>query len=126
MDKIAKLRELFELKARIYIKTKAACLSRVGIGSKATEALIYLRDCGEGRTMGEMKENLSVCNSRITRIMDLLIKKKLAKRKLSAIDRRSWIGLITKKGIEFLEYYDFALNQVFADMEEAEIDPRNE
>jgi DNA-binding MarR family transcriptional regulator len=53
--------------------------------------------------MNELAKVLSVSHSRITRIMDNLVSKKLVVRKPSETDRRCWFAIITDKGKKLAE-----------------------
>lgn len=53
--------------------------------------------------MNELAKVLSVSHSRITRIMDNLVSKKLVMRKPSEKDRRCWFAIITEKGKKLAE-----------------------
>jgi len=53
--------------------------------------------------MNELAKVLSVSHSRITRIMDNLVSKKLVIRKPSEKDRRCWFAIITDKGKKLAE-----------------------
>ncbi|MBW6513641.1 MAG: MarR family transcriptional regulator [Candidatus Syntrophosphaera sp.] len=53
--------------------------------------------------MNELAKVLSVSHSRITRIMDNLVSKKLVQRKPSEKDRRCWFAIITEKGKKLAE-----------------------
>jgi len=51
-------------------------------------------------SMNELSRALKVSHSRITRIIDNLVKKKLVKRFPSKLDRRSWLAEITPDGVK--------------------------
>lgn len=53
--------------------------------------------------MNELAKVLNVSHSRITRIMDNLVSKKLVMRKPSEKDRRCWFAIITDKGKKLAE-----------------------
>jgi DNA-binding MarR family transcriptional regulator len=53
--------------------------------------------------MNELAKVLNVSHSRITRIMDNLVSKKLVLRKPSEKDRRCWFAIITDKGKKLAE-----------------------
>ena len=53
--------------------------------------------------MNELAKVLAVSHSRITRIMDNLVSKKLVLRKPSEKDRRCWFAIITEKGKKLAE-----------------------
>ena len=48
--------------------------------------------------MNDLSEEMQVSHSRITRIIDTLVRKKLVRRFPSKRDRRSWLAEITEKG----------------------------
>ncbi|MCB5259889.1 MAG: MarR family transcriptional regulator [Candidatus Cloacimonetes bacterium] len=53
--------------------------------------------------MNELAKVLNVSHSRVTRIMDNLVNKKLVTRKPSEDDRRCWFAIITDKGMKLAE-----------------------
>jgi DNA-binding MarR family transcriptional regulator len=53
--------------------------------------------------MNELAKVLSVSHSRVTRIMDNLVSKKLVTRRPSEEDRRCWFAIITDKGKKLAE-----------------------
>jgi DNA-binding MarR family transcriptional regulator len=53
--------------------------------------------------MNELARVLNVSHSRVTRIMDNLVNKKLVTRKPSEDDRRCWFAIITEKGMKLAE-----------------------
>ncbi|MCB5261743.1 MAG: MarR family transcriptional regulator [Candidatus Cloacimonetes bacterium] len=53
--------------------------------------------------MNELAKVLNVSHSRVTRIMDNLVNKKLVTRKPSEEDRRCWFAIITEKGKKLAE-----------------------
>ena len=53
--------------------------------------------------MNELAKVLNVSHSRVTRIMDNLVAKKLVTRKPSEQDRRCWFAMITDKGSKLAE-----------------------
>lgn len=53
--------------------------------------------------MNELAKVLSVSHSRVTRIMDNLVNKKLVTRRPSEEDRRCWFAIITEKGKKLAE-----------------------
>ena len=68
------------------------------IGRMECELLNYLNKVGQPVCMNDLAKELKVSHSRITRIIDTLVKKKLVKRFPSKQDRRSWLAEITEKG----------------------------
>lgn len=53
--------------------------------------------------MNELAKSLNVSHSRVTRIMDNLVSKKLVTRRPSEEDRRCWYAVITEKGRKLAE-----------------------
>ncbi|MCB5229287.1 MAG: MarR family transcriptional regulator [Candidatus Cloacimonetes bacterium] len=53
--------------------------------------------------MNELAKVLGVSHSRVTRIMDNLVSKKLVTRRPSEEDRRCWFAIITEKGKKLAE-----------------------
>jgi len=53
--------------------------------------------------MNELAKVLNVSHSRVTRIMDNLVRKQLVLRQPSVEDRRCWYALITEKGSKLAE-----------------------
>lgn len=53
--------------------------------------------------MNELAKVLAVSHSRVTRIMDNLVSKKLVEREPSEDDRRCWFAIITEKGKKLAE-----------------------
>lgn len=53
--------------------------------------------------MNELAKVLAVSHSRVTRIMDNLVSKKLVERAPSEDDRRCWFAIITEKGRKLAE-----------------------
>ncbi|MCD4818818.1 MAG: MarR family transcriptional regulator [Candidatus Cloacimonetes bacterium] len=70
----------------------------IGLGRMECELLNYLNKMDDAISMNELATQLKVSHSRITRIIDTLVKKKLVKRFPSKKDRRSWLAEITDQG----------------------------
>ena len=68
------------------------------IGRMECELLNYLNNVSEPVCMNDLSREMKVSHSRITRIIDTLVKKKLVKRFPSKLDRRSWLAEIADKG----------------------------
>lgn len=68
------------------------------LGRMECDLLDYLNRTEEPTCMNILSEVLKVSHSRVTRIVDTLVYKKLMKRYPSKKDRRSWLGEITDKG----------------------------
>jgi len=77
-----------------------ACLQA---GKMECQLLNYLYKVKDPVNMNELAKVLSVSHSRITRIMDNLVSKKLVLRKPSDKDRRCWFAMITDKGKKLAE-----------------------
>ncbi|NLW18141.1 MAG: MarR family transcriptional regulator [Candidatus Cloacimonetes bacterium] len=77
-----------------------ACLQA---GKMECQLLNHLYVVKEPINMNELAKVLNVSHSRITRIMDNLVSKKLVMRKPSEKDRRCWFALITEKGKKLAE-----------------------
>jgi len=65
--------------------------------------LNHLYDSKKPANMNELAKVLNVSHSRVTRIMDNLVNKKLVTRKPSEEDRRCWFAIITEKGKKLAE-----------------------
>ncbi len=77
-----------------------ACLQA---GKMECQLLNHLFVVKEPVNMNELAKVLNVSHSRITRIMDNLVSKKLVMRKPSEKDRRCWFAIITEKGKKLAE-----------------------
>jgi len=77
-----------------------ACLQA---GKMECQLLNHLFAVKEPVNMNELAKVLNVSHSRITRIMDNLVSKKLVMRKPSEKDRRCWFAIITEKGKKLAE-----------------------
>jgi len=107
------IRIKFEKKAATYLQLKKEIILRSKIQKKEMEALLFLSQNDEPIRVGDMGAPLNVSQSRITRIMDELVRTKLATRTTSKIDRRSWMATITKKGMELVQLYNAELDKFF-------------
>jgi DNA-binding MarR family transcriptional regulator len=76
-------------------RIRRQCLS---LGRMECDLLNYLNQINKPTCMNVLAEELKVSHSRITRIVDTLVKKELVKRYPSEKDRRSWLGEVTTKG----------------------------
>lgn len=65
--------------------------------------LNHLYDTKIPANMNELAKVLNVSHSRVTRIMDNLVNKKLVTRRPSEEDRRCWFAIITEKGMKLAE-----------------------
>jgi DNA-binding MarR family transcriptional regulator len=70
----------------------------LNLGRMECDLLNYLNNVDKPICMNDLSVELKVSHSRITRIIDTLVKKKLVKRFPSKKDRRSWLAEITEKG----------------------------
>ncbi len=77
-----------------------ACLQ---VGRMECMLLNYLNKAESPANMNELARELNVSHSRVTRIMDNLVSKKLVTRRPSEEDRRCWFAIITDKGRKLAE-----------------------
>lgn len=70
------------------------------LGKMECELLNYLNTVDKPVCMNDLSVQMRVSHSRITRIIDTLVRKKLVKRFPSKRDRRSWLAQITENGKE--------------------------
>ncbi len=70
------------------------------IGRMECNLLHYLDKINKAVCMNDLSKEMKVSHSRITRIIDTLVKKKLVKRFPSKRDRRSWLAEISTRGKE--------------------------
>ena len=87
MDCLSKYREMYLKKCS-------------NIGRMECALLSYLAGTKKAEYMNTFSEQLNVSHSRITRIVDNLVKKKLVKRFPDPSDRRRWCAEITTTGVE--------------------------
>jgi DNA-binding MarR family transcriptional regulator len=80
--------------------SQKACLQA---GKMECHLLNYLFQIKTPANMNELAKVLNVSHSRVTRIMDNLVRKKLVTRKPSEEDRRCWFAIITEKGKKLAE-----------------------
>ncbi|MEF3694716.1 MAG: MarR family transcriptional regulator [Candidatus Cloacimonadota bacterium] len=80
--------------------SQKACLQA---GKMECHLLNYLHSIKSAANMNELAKVLNVSHSRVTRIMDNLVAKKLVTRKPSEQDRRCWFAMITDKGKKLAE-----------------------
>lgn len=74
--------------------------SCTNLGRMECTVLQFLVDFGNKITMKELSALIRVSNSRITRIVDNLVRKGLVKRFPSNADRRVWYAELTEEGKE--------------------------
>ncbi len=72
----------------------------LNLGRMECDLLNFLNNVEKPVCMNDLSVELKVSHSRITRIIDTLVKKKLVRRFPSKKDRRSWLAEITDKGIK--------------------------
>ena len=87
-------RELYNLCSKKEL-IRRKCLS---LGRMECDLLNYLNTIDKAVCMNDLSVEMKVSHSRITRIIDTLVRKKLVKRFPSKKDRRSWLAEITEKG----------------------------
>ncbi|HOH46927.1 MAG TPA: MarR family transcriptional regulator [Candidatus Cloacimonadota bacterium] len=80
--------------------SQKACLQA---GKMECHLLNYLHSIKSPANMNKLAKVLNVSHSRVTRIMDNLVAKKLVTRKPSEQDRRCWFAMITEKGSKLAE-----------------------
>ncbi|MGI6198158.1 MAG: MarR family winged helix-turn-helix transcriptional regulator [Candidatus Cloacimonadaceae bacterium] len=95
-------------------------------GKMECQLLNYLSTVNEPVNMNELAKSLDVSHSRITRIMDNLVNKKLVTRRPSEKDRRCWYAIITEKGKKLAENSQQTLleqqKRIIAGLPDKEID----
>ena len=90
-----------ELSKQIYkLCSKKEMIRRkcLNLGRMECDLLNYLTTIVKPVCMNDLSVQMKVSHSRITRIIDTLVKKKLVKRFPSKRDRRSWLAEVTEKG----------------------------
>ena len=97
-DKVKKFLRLSDVLYNTCLKKEMIQRQCTNIGRMECELLNYLTKVGHPVCMNDLSKELKVSHSRITRIIDTLVKKKLVKRFPSKQDRRSWLAEITEKG----------------------------
>ncbi len=123
IDKYSELsRELYRLCSRKEL-IKRQCLN---LGRMECQLLHYISDVGEPIRMNELSAALGVSHSRITRIIDTLVRKKYVKRDPSKKDRRSWLAKITEQGQELVdnttEDFRKIQNQLIKELPKSKVD----
>jgi len=95
VDKYASLsKQLYALCSKKEM-IRRKCLN---LGRMECDLLNYLNTVEEPVCMNDLSVEMKVSHSRITRIIDTLVRKKLVRRFPSKKDRRSWLAEITDKG----------------------------
>ncbi|MCF7794254.1 MAG: MarR family transcriptional regulator [Candidatus Cloacimonetes bacterium] len=95
IDKYADVsKELYKLCSKKEM-IRRKCLN---LGRMECDLLNYLNTVDEPVCMNDLSVEMKVSHSRITRIIDTLVRKKLVRRFPSKRDRRSWLAEITEKG----------------------------
>ncbi|RLC46058.1 MAG: MarR family transcriptional regulator [Candidatus Cloacimonadota bacterium] len=87
-------KELYKLCSKKEL-IRRKCLN---LGRMECDLLNFISTCDEPICMNDLSEEMKVSHSRITRIIDTLVRKKLVRRFPSKRDRRSWLAEITEKG----------------------------
>jgi DNA-binding MarR family transcriptional regulator len=120
VDKYAALsKEVYNLCSKKEM-IRRKCLN---LGRMECDLLNYLNHVEKAICMNDLSVELKVSHSRITRIIDTLVKKKLVKRFPSKKDRRSWLAEITEKGrkanqqtiLDFMNIQEDLINKLPAD-----------
>ena len=99
MDKL--VNKYAELSKQIYqLCSKKEMIRRkcLNLGRMECDLLNYLTTAVKPVCMNDLSVEMKVSHSRITRIIDTLVKKKLVRRFPSKRDRRSWLAEVTSKG----------------------------
>ena len=99
MDKL--VNKYAELSKQIYqLCSKKEMIRRkcLNLGRMECDLLNYLTTIVKPVCMNDLSVEMKVSHSRITRIIDTLVKKKLVRRFPSKRDRRSWLAEVTAKG----------------------------
>lgn len=91
--------------------SQKACMQA---GKMECQLLHYLYGTSAPVNMNEFARVLNVSHSRVTRIMDNLVEKKLVSRRPSEEDRRCWFASITPRGKKMAE----ASQQTVVDQQE--------
>ena len=120
VDKFAALsKEVYNLCSKKEM-IRRKCLN---LGRMECDLLNYLNQVEKPICMNDLSVELKVSHSRITRIIDTLVKKKLVKRFPSKKDRRSWLAEITEKGrkanqqtiLDFMNIQEDLINKLPSD-----------
>jgi DNA-binding MarR family transcriptional regulator len=101
--KINKYSELSKELYRLCSRKELIQRQCFNLGRMECQLLHYISDMGEPICMNELSAALGVSHSRITRIIDTLVRKKYVKRYPSKKDRRSWLAKITDQGQELVD-----------------------
>ena len=95
IDEFADLsKELYRLCSKKEM-IRRKCLN---LGRMECDLLNFLNTVDHSVCMNDLSVEMKVSHSRITRIIDTLVRKKLVKRYPSKRDRRSWLAAVTEKG----------------------------
>jgi DNA-binding MarR family transcriptional regulator len=70
----------------------------VHVGRMECSLLKFLNTCDSATCMNDLADRLQVSHSRITRIVDTLVRKGYVERFCSPEDRRKWFARITREG----------------------------
>jgi DNA-binding MarR family transcriptional regulator len=120
VDKYAALsKEVYNLCSKKEM-IRRKCLN---LGRMECDLLHHLNNIDKPICMNDLSVELKVSHSRITRIIDTLVRKKLVKRFPSKKDRRSWLAEITERGkkanqqtiVDFMIIQEELINRLPAD-----------
>ena len=82
----------------------------------------------EGYTTSEILERMMEKNAGVSRLVDRLVKKGLATKKTSAVDKRLIDVVISEKALEVLEQMDnnrFRIDEIYSNLDTSEIEQLN-
>jgi len=97
-NKVDKFMNLSKVLFSLCLKKEMIQRQCSNLGRTECELLNFLDNQEEPVCMNDLAVELKVSHSRITRIIDTLVKKNLVKRFPSKRDRRSWLAKITENG----------------------------
>jgi len=119
-DAVLKYEKLSGMLYKLCSKKERIRRQCLKLGRMECDLLNYLNQIEEPTCMNALSNELKVSHSRVTRIVDTLVMKKLVKRYPSEKDRRSWLGELTPKGkvtientiIDFLNLQEDIINRL--------------
>jgi len=119
-DAVLKYEKLSGMLYKLCSKKERIRRQCLQLGRMECDLLNYLNQIKEPTCMNVLSNELKVSHSRVTRIVDTLVMKKLVKRYPSEKDRRSWLGELTPKGkvtientiIDFLNLQEDIINRL--------------
>ena len=97
-DRTQKFMSLSRILFSLCLKKEMIQRQCSNLGRTECELLNFLDNQEEPVCMNDLAVEMKVSHSRITRIIDTLVKKNLVKRFPSKRDRRSWLARITENG----------------------------